>query len=660
MDIQLFSLQRAIRPLSLVFCRLSSPVSRLASSRFSRLLSRALPLSAALSLFVFALSAPANAAPSAPLTTPWGEKVTDANAWREYPRPQLVRDGWTCLNGDWDYAVTSVTNTPGRPERWDGKIRVPFAIESALSGVGRLLGPDEFLWYTRKVDCRKRPGERILLHFGAVDFRAQVFVGHREVTDVPHEGGNLPFTLDVTDYVADGENELTVCAWDPTEDFVNSRGKQSFEPKGCFYTRVSGIWQTVWMENVPETHVAGYAVATDIDKGTVTLRFDVRSPRFAKPEVTVEVAGVKATTVSGEVTVALPRPVRLWSPDSPELYRFTAACGADSVRGYFGMRKIEKRADAKGVLRFYLNDEPTFLLGTLDQGWWPDGLLTPPSDEAMAHDIRTLKDCGYNMMRKHIKVEPLRYYYLCDTLGILVVQDLPSGNHSYLSPLDAKTTARYWLQRQEQKGLMDLLQTSPSVVMWCPYNEAWTQPGEFQTHAMLDFVRNYDPTRLVNGPSGCWDWEGGCILPTGWVAWDKRITTAHKPAGVCEAGDTVDAHLYRGPAMFPVNDRRISFLGEFGGLGHSVEGHLWKKTAKNWGYGGNKDTATREGLEKTYVALLEKVADLAAQGLGGAVYTQTTDVEVEINGLMTYDRKVMKFDPKALRAVHRKVLDAVR
>ena len=660
MEVQFFSLQRAIRPLSFVFCRLSSPVSRLASSRVSRLLSRALPLSAALSLFVFALAAPAIAAPSAPLTTPWGEKVTDANAWREYPRPQLVRDGWTNLNGAWDYAVTSVTNTPGRPEKWDGKIRVPFAIESALSGVGRLLGPDEFLWYTRKVDCRKRPGERILLHFGAVDFRAQVFVGHREVTDVPHEGGNLPFTLDVTDYVSDGENELTVCAWDPTEDFVNSRGKQSFEPKGCFYTRVSGIWQTVWMENVPETHVAGYAVATDIGKGTVTLRFDVRSPRFAKPEVTVEVAGVKATTANGEVTVALPRPVRLWSPDSPELYRFTAACGADTVRGYFGMRKIERRADAKGVLRFYLNDEPTFLLGTLDQGWWPDGLLTPPSDEAMAHDIRTLKDCGYNMMRKHIKVEPLRYYYLCDTLGILVVQDLPSGNHSYLSPLDAKTTARYWLQRQEQKGLMDLLQTSPSVVMWCPYNEAWTQPGEFQTHAMLDFVRNYDPTRLVNGPSGCWDWEGGCILPTGWVAWDKRITTAHKPAGVCEAGDTVDAHLYRGPAMFPVNDRRISFLGEFGGLGHSVEGHLWKKTAKNWGYGCNEDTATREGLEKTYVALLEKVADLAAQGLGGAVYTQTTDVEVEINGLMTYDRKVMKFDPKALRAVHRKVLDAVR
>ncbi len=261
----------------------------------------------------------ASAVLAVPLTTPWGEKVTSANAWRDYPRPQLVRDGWTCLNGDWDYAVTSVTNTPGRPTAWDGRIRVPFAIESALSGVGRLLKPDEFLWYTRTIDVRKRPGERVLLHFGAVDFRAQVFVGHRDVTDVPHEGGQSPFTLDVTDYVADGANELTVCVWDPTEDFVNARGKQSFEPKSCFYTRVSGIWQTVWMENVPETYVAGYTVATDIDKGTVTLRFDVRSPRFAKPEVTVEVAGVKATTANGEVTVALPSPVRLWSPDAPNL-----------------------------------------------------------------------------------------------------------------------------------------------------------------------------------------------------------------------------------------------------------------------------------------------------------------------------------------------------
>ena len=598
---------------------------------------------------------------AAPLMTPWGEKVTSENVWREYPRPQMVRGDWTNLNGDWDYAVTSVTNTPGRPMKWDGKIRVPFAIESALSGVERLLKPDEFLWYSRQIDCRKRLGERILLHFGGVDFRTQVFVGHREVTDVPHEGGQNPFTLDITDYVADGTNELTVCVWDPTEDFVNSRGKQCFRPAGCYYTRVSGIWQTVWLENVPATYIESYAVVPDIDRGTVTFRFDVRSPKFAKPEVTVEVAGVQRMTVNGEVTLTLPAPVRLWRPDAPNLYDFTATCGADSVRGYFGMRKIEKRRDAKGVLRFFLNNEPIFLMGALDQGWWPDGLLTPPSEAAMAFDIRTLKDCGYNLMRKHAKVEPLRYYYLCDRIGILLSQDLPGGGHDWKDPLKAKTVAYYGLQRQEQEEMMNLLQAIPSIVMWSPYNEGWTQPGEFLTHAMLDFTRHHDPTRLVNGPSGCWDWEGGHLLPTGWVKWNRRVSTAHKPMGVCEAADTVDAHYYRGPAMFPVNDQRISFLGEFGGLGHPVEGHLWKVKQDgkgNWGYGGISDTATRESLAQTYVGLIDKVADLARQGLGGAVYTQTTDVEIEINGLMTYDRKVMKFDPAVLKAAHEKVYHA--
>ena len=596
-------------------------------------------------------------ASATPLTTPWGEKVTSANVWREYPRPQLVRDGWTCLNGDWDYAVTSVTNTPGRPTAWDGRIRVPFAVESALSGVGRLLKPDEFLWYTRTIDVRKRPDERVLLHFGAVDFRAQVFVGHREVTDVPHEGGQSPFTLDVTDYVADGANELTVCVWDPTEDFVNARGKQSFEPKGCFYTRVSGIGQTVWLENVPETYVAGYTVATDIDKGTVTLAFDVRSPKFAKPEVTVEVSGVKGTTVNGAVTVKLPPPVRLWSPDAPNLYDFTAACGADTVRGYFGMRKIETRRDAKGVLRFFLNGEPVFLMGTLDQGWWPDGLLTPPSEEAMAFDIRTLKDLGFNMMRKHIKVEPARYYYLCDKMGLMVVQDLPSANGDERSPFKARTVAGYGLQRRELKEMTDALQTFPSIVMWVPYNEGWSQPGAFLTHATLDWTKRHDPTRHVNGPSGWVDFEGG---DRGHRP-ERRAWTQHRPLDVCEAADAIDRHDYnRVPGMAPANGRRVSFLGEFGGLGCRVDGHLW--TDRSWGYGDTGGAKAPENaraeMEARYVALMGRVAELAAQGLGGAVYTQTTDVEAEVNGLVTYDRKVLKFDPVALKAAHEKIYKA--
>ena len=590
---------------------------------------------------------------AAPMMTQWGEKVTPESAWRGYPRPQMVRENWTNLNGKWDYAVTSVTNTPGRPTKWDGKILVPFAIESALSGVGRLLEPNEFLWYTRKIECDPKPGERILLHFGGVDFRTMVFIGHDEVTDVPHEGGQNPFTLDITDYVKKGENDLTVCVWDPTDDFINSRGKQCFKPAGCFYTRVSGIWQTVWMETVPDCRIEKYTVVTDIDEGIATLNFCLAGR--GTDRVTVSVDGVGEFDGYGKVVVKLPSGFKLWSPESPALYNFTAKYGKDVVKGYFGMRKIEKRKDAKGVLRFFLNNKPYFMIGTLDQGWWPDGLLTPPSEEGMEYDVKVLKYCGFNMLRKHIKVEPQQYYAMCDRLGILVVQDLPSGDGRSISPERADTVRRYWLGRQEMKEMMDDLQSFPSIVMWNPYNEGWSQPGEFLTHSMLDFTRRHDPTRLVNGPSGCWDWEGGHLLPKGW-AWNDRVWSKHKPEGECEAADTVDLHLYRGPDMFPVNDRRVSFLGEFGGLGHPVEGHLWKEAKGSWGYGGIADTKTREGLEKTYLGLMEKVGLLAEKGLGGSVYTQTTDVEVEVNGLLTYDRKVLKYDPAVLKKAHEAIV----
>jgi len=482
-----------------------------------------------------------------PLMTTWGDKVTPENAWRGYPRPQMVREGWTNLNGEWDYAVTSVTNTSGRPRIWNGKILVPFAIESALSGVGRLLNPDEFLWYTRTINCNPKPGERILLHFGGVDFRTMVFIGHTEVTDVPHEGGQNPFTLDITDYVKNGENELTVCVWDPTEDFVNSRGKQSFKPHGCFYTRVSGIWQTVWMETVPETYIESYKCVTDIDNGEVRFDFKVVGSELDE-EVEIDVFDGDKRVASVEdyinkpVTIKMPKGFKLWCPESPNLYTFKIRYERDTFSGYFGMRKFEKRKDSNGHLKFFLNNRPCFLMGTLDQGWWPDGLLTPPSEEAMAYDIKALKDCGFNTLRKHIKVEPLQYYALCDRMGILVIQDLPSGSGSPRDPINAATTARYHLQRAELKEMMDTLRNVPSIVMWCPYNEGWTQPGEFLTHSTLDFVRRYDPTRLVNGPSGCWDWEGGHLLPKGWK-WENRVLSAHKPADECEAADTVDMHL---------------------------------------------------------------------------------------------------------------------
>ena len=598
------------------------------------------------------------------LMTEWGEKVKPENVWPSHPRPQLIHCGegnhFKILNGEWDYAITSVTNTPGRPTKWDGKILVPFAPESALSGVGKALEPDQFLWYTREINCSKVSGERILLHFGAVDFRTMVFIGHLEVTDVPHEGGQNPFTLDITDYVNNGPNELTVCVWDPTEDFVNSRGKQSFKPKGCFYTRVSGIWQTVWIENVPEDYIAGYRVITDVDKGEVKIEIEKRGGGGQRTEISVfDSGGAKIGDMiplsTSTFSLCLPD-AHLWCPEDPYLYHFKATCGRDVVSGYFGMRKFEKRKDVNGILRFYLNNKPYYMMATLDQGWWPDGLLTPPSEEAMAFDIKTLKDCGFNTMRKHIKVEPLRYYALCDKMGLLVIQDLPSGNGDAMSPYRVSTTSRYGLQRQEQKELMDLLQAIPSIVMWNPYNEGWTQPGAFLTHAMLDFVRRNDPSRLVDGPSGWCDFEGGSPVFNCNPKWE----IPHNPPNVCEAGDVIDLHCYRGPGMPPVNDRRVSFLGEFGGLGHPVEGHLWKEAKGNWAYGGIEDTKTREGLAKVYLGLMDKLEELATKGLGGSVYTQTTDVEIEINGLMTYDRKVLKYNPMALKAAHERIVMAAQ
>ncbi len=588
------------------------------------------------------------------LMTPWGEKITPANAWREYPRPQLVRDGWTNLNGEWDWAITSLASTAGRPTAWTGKILVPFAFESALSGVGRIVTPSELLWYTRKIVCTKKPGERLLLHFGGADFRTMVFIGHTEVTDVPHEGGILPWSVDITDYVTDGENELTLCLWDPTEDFVNANGKQRFKTGGCVYTRVSGIWQTVWMESVPTRHIRDYKVVTDIDASTVTFAFDVAEAACDTP-VEVEIDGVgKLTGPANAIKASIPN-AQLWSPEHPHLYTFTARCGADTMKGYFGMRKFAKARDKNGVWRFFLNNKPTFIIGTLDQGWWPDGLLTPPSDDAMAFDITALKNYGFNMMRKHMKIEPMRYYSLCDKLGILVVQDLPPGGGNPRSAAGVlQATKRYGLSRSDMKEMMDKLQKVPSIVMWCPYNEGGDQANEFLTHSMLDFTRRYDPTRLVNGPSGWFDYEGGAF------AHQQPARTKHKPEGVCEAADTIDMHLYRGPGMPAVNARRICFLGEFGGLGHVVPGHTWRAIAGNWGYGGTRDTATRDGLTKVYLGLITHLEALARQGLSGSVYTQTTDVEVEVNGLITYDRRVLKLDTPTVKAAHERVVQAVK
>ena len=570
---------------------------------------------------------------ASPLMTEWGERVTPENAWREYPRPQLVRKGWTNLNGLWDYAVTPKANeTKGFPESWDGKILVPFPIESPLSGVGRLITPDEFVWYRRTFSVERRPDERTILHFGGVDFRTQVFVNGREVSDVPHEGGQVPFSYDITDFAQKGENELLLCVWDPTRDFLGSCGKQSFKPGGSSYTRMSGIWQTVWTENVPETHLTGYRTAkVDLSAGTVELTVDgVETPsdRKAAPTGRVRVFDgdrevASAPFVFGErVTLRLPTPVKAWSPETPHLYTLRLAYGRDAADGYFAMRTFGRMRDASGAWRFALNGKIVFLLGTLDQGWWPDGFLTPPSEEAMAFDISFLKGLGYNMMRKHLKVEPARYYWLCDRTGILVLQDMPNG--------DGDRLKRYQLYRDELRQVVDALRVFPSIVMWDPYNEGWGQPGAFLSGCTVGWLRRSDPERLVDGPSG-WGDEG------------------------CEAADVVDVHSYPGPDVPPPSPDRILFLGEFGGLVCRIPGFLWKPSERDRK---KVEPMMMKTFNKDYLRALARTERLTAHGLAGAVFTQTTDVEDEANGLLSYDRKFHKYDREAVVAAHASLLAA--
>ena len=582
---------------------------------------------------VWAAETAAPVSAPAKMMTEWGSRVTPENAWRDYPRPQMVREEWTCLNGLWDYVITS--NVDWRAvEVAHGKILVPFCFESALSGVGRVIEPHEKMVYSRKINLQPRKDRRTLLNFEAVDWRAQVFVNGIEATDAPHEGGNLPFSVDITPFVREGENELKVIVWDPTHTFINAGGKQNEKTHGCFYTRVSGIWQTVWLEEVPKFHIRSYRVMTDVDCGRVDFEFDK-----------VEGAGEVS------VTTDLPRDFVCWTPDTPQLYHFTARYGEDVVRGYFAMRKVDKAKDARGNWRFRLNNEFVFPIGTLDQGWWPDGLLTPPSAAACVHDIETLKRCGFNMMRKHIKVEPRIYYHLCDKLGLMVFQDAPSPA-GWVNIFDeTKSLQRYGMFRREWKAQVDHLVNAPSIVMWIPYNEAWGQPDADYTRDTLRWTRRYDPSRLVGGPSGWNDFDGGDGIDGKSV---KVLRKAYPVESPTPAADTVDCHCYPGPDQIGCHRNRISILGEFGGLGLRIPGHVWDEK-KSWGYAGTGGVVDSAETQRHYLKLMDGVASLTKQGLAACVYTQTSDVEVEINGLMTYDRKVLKFDPNILSQKHAEV-----
>ena len=556
-----------------------------------------------------------------PLQTRWSEKVDPQNVLPEYPRPQMVRADWKNLNGVWDFKMTDRSECC--PTEFDSKILVPFPVESALSGVKKTVTAKDRLWYRRTFTVPSEWKEkRILAHFGAVDWQAEVYVNGHEVDC--HTGGYAPFSVDITDYLKpDGEQDLIVSAWDPTSDCGQPVGKQLLNPYGIWYTPVSGIWQTVWIEPVSARSIVSFETVPNIDNQTLTVTALVRgNEKDCVIKATVFSQGqeiASAESIPSEPLVLKIENPKLWSPKDPFLYDLKLELlykgqanpkkPVDEVESYFGMRKISLAKDAQGIQRLCLNNQPLFQFGPLDQGWWPDGLYTAPTDEALIYDIEVTKKLGMNMIRKHVKVEPARWYYHCDRLGMLVWQDMPNKNGGLPKATDHLNF------RKELIEMIESLQTFPCIVMWVPYNESW---GQYKTEQVTALVEMLDPTRLVNNASG-------------W--YDRHV------------GDVSDIHVYPGPEMPDLEENRAVVIGEFGGLGLPVEGHLWQQK-KNWGYRSYKDRAS---LNDALNDLVIKLLPLVKKGVAAAVYTQTSDVEGEVNGIMTYDREVMKVDVERFR-----------
>lgn len=558
--------------------------------------------------------------------TRWAKDVSPEHVWPEYPRPQLVRQQWLNLNGLWDYAIRP--RLEGRPAVFDGRILVPFAVESALSGVMKPVGEANRLWYRRTFTVPPTWSGRTLLHFGAVDWEATVWVNGREVGR--HRGGYSEFTVDVSiALTAEPVQEIVVAVWDPADRGTQPRGKQVDRPNGIWYTSVTGIWQTVWAEPVPVVAIDALSLVPDIDAGVLQVTASVAGSAASARVEAVAFDGIREVGQGrgrpGEpFTIAIPG-AKLWSPDSPTLYTLKVGLVAgandarsDEVASYFAMRKSSLCRDAEGVQRLCLNNTPLFQVGLLDQGWWPDGLYTAPTDSALRYDIEVTKRLGFNMARKHVKVEPDRWYYWADRLGLLVWQDMPSTTLRGTRSLDSAQQFE-----RELKALIDSRRNHPSIVMWVPFNEGW---GQYDTPRITAWVKAYDPSRLVNNASG-------------WT--DAKV------------GDVIDSHAYPGPAAPKPEAARAAVLGEFGGLGLPLAGHLWQKEA-NWGY---RTFKTQPALTDAYATLLQRVHPLIRHpGLSAAVYTQTTDVEIEVNGLLTYDRQILKVDEARVRAANLNLL----
>lgn len=574
------------------------------------------------------------------IKTSWGEQLDPKNVLPEYPRPIMERNDWKNLNGLWKYAITP-KGTPA-PAAYQGDILVPFAVESSLSGVGKMINEKEELWYQRTFDVPSAwRGKQILLHFGAVDWKAEVWVNDVKVGE--HTGGFTPFYFDITSVLNKGNNDLVVKVWDPSDRGEQPRGKQIANPHGIWYTPVTGIWQTVWLEPVATQYITNLKTTPDIDNNSVKVEVAANTTSADKVEVKVfdgKNLVAKGAALNGvPVELAMPANAKLWSPDSPFLYNMEVTLykdgkAIDQVKSYTAMRKYSIRKGQNGITRLQLNNKDYFQFGPLDQGWWPDGLYTAPTDEALVYDLKKTKDFGYNMVRKHVKVEPARWYTHCDQLGLIVWQDMPNGGPSpqwqarnYFNGREvirsAASEANY---RKEWKEIIDCLYSYPSIAVWVPFNEAW---GQFKTPEIVAWTKEYDPSRLVNPASG-----------------GNHYT----------CGDILDLHHYPGPNMFLYDPRRTTVLGEYGGIGLVVEGNTWVNDKKNWGY---VKFNTSDEVTNEYIKYGKHLLELIQKGFSAAVYTQTTDVEGEINGLMTYDRKVIKMNEAKVREINQQICNSL-
>lgn len=569
------------------------------------------------------------------IKTRWASEIDVNNVLPEYPRPIMERNDWQNLNGLWNYAILPIGQ---QPTNFEGQILVPFAVESSLSGVQKRVGKDHELWYHREFNLpSKWKNNRVLLHFGAVDWKADVWVNDIKVGQ--HQGGYTPFSFDITPALVNGSNSIKVKVWDPTDQGFQPRGKQVNDPHGIWYTPVTGIWQTVWLEPVPETYIKDLKITPDIDKNILLVEAITNINTTAK-RIEVKVKEGNSVVATGQsinnepVEIAMPQNAKLWSPNNPHLYDlevivWEGSKQIDKVDSYAAMRKYSMKRDDKGIVRLQLNNKDLFHFGPLDQGWWPDGLYTAATDEALEYDIIKTKDLGFNMIRKHVKVEPARWYTHCDRHGMIVWQDMPNGDrgpewqmHSYYTGSERERSAESEANfRQEWKELIDYLYSYPSVGVWVPFNEAW---GQFKTAEITEWTKAYDPTRLVNPASG-----------------GNHYTV----------GDMLDLHNYPNPRMYLYDAQRATVLGEYGGIGWANKEHLWEPE-RNWGY--VQFNSSKEVTDE-YVKYAEELKQLIRQGFSAAVYTQTTDVEIEVNGLLTYDREIVKVDEERVRKVNQEI-----